>query len=43
MLKRRFPEQAEFVFRGLAPATGAAAVLSVATLLERIEALASAC
>jgi hypothetical protein len=39
-LTRQHPEQAGFVFAGgLAPAQGAAAVLSVAKLLERLDAL----
>jgi hypothetical protein len=41
-LERRFPDQAEFVLKGLKPATGAAAVLSVERLLERLDALESA-
>lgn len=40
-LERRFPEQAEFVMKGLKPATGAAAVLSVERLLDRLDALES--
>lgn len=40
-LTRRFPEQAKFVLEGLAPAKGAASVLSVKNLLERIDALES--
>lgn len=38
-LERRFPEQAEFVMKGLKPAEGAASVLSVERLLERLDAL----
>jgi len=38
-LERRFPEQAAFVMNGLKPATGAAAVLSVERLLDRLDAL----
>jgi hypothetical protein len=41
-LERRFPDQAEFVLKGLKPATGAAAVLSVERLLERLDALENA-
>lgn len=40
-LERRHPEQAAFVMEGLAPAEGAAAVLGVATLLDRLDALES--
>ena len=40
-LERRFPEQAEFVMKGLKAATGAAAVLSVERLLDRLDALES--
>lgn len=40
-LERRFPEQADFVMKGLKAATGAAAVLSVERLLDRLDALAS--
>lgn len=39
-LSRRHPEQAEFVFAGLQAAAGPAAVLSVHTFLDRIDALA---
>ncbi|MFO0577794.1 MAG: hypothetical protein U1A78_27625 [Polyangia bacterium] len=38
-LERRFPEQAGFLFAGLEPAAGAAAVLSVRTFLDRLDAL----
>lgn len=38
-LSRRFPEQAEFVFKSLEPATGVGAVLSVTTFLDRLDAL----
>lgn len=38
-LSRRFPEQAEFVFKNLEPATGVAAVLSVTAFLDRLDAL----
>jgi hypothetical protein len=38
-LARRFPKQAEFLFQDLAAATGAAALLSVRTLLERLDML----
>jgi hypothetical protein len=38
-LTRHFPEQAAFVMQGLAPAQGVAAVLSVSTLLARLDAL----
>lgn len=38
-LSRRFPEQAEFVFKDLAAATGAAALLSVRTFLDRLDML----
>jgi hypothetical protein len=37
--ERRFPEQAAFVLQGIRPATGAAAILGVARLLERLDAL----
>jgi hypothetical protein len=40
-LTRRHPAQAEFVLNGLGPATGAAAVLSVKNLLDRLDALES--
>ncbi len=40
-LTRRHPAQAAFVLDGLAPATGAASVLSVEHLLDRLDALAS--
>ena len=40
-LRRRHPLQAAFVFDGLAPAVGAGAVVSVATLLDRLDALES--
>lgn len=39
-LSRRYPEQAEFLFQGLEPAAGPAAVLSVKTFLDRLDALA---
>ena len=38
-LERRFPDQSAFVMKGLKPATGAAAVLSVEQLLDRLDAL----
>ena len=38
-LERGFPEQEAFVMNGLKPATGAAAVLSVERLLDRLDAL----
>jgi len=38
-LERRFPEQADFVMKGLKPAEGAASVLSVELLLDRLDAL----
>lgn len=38
-LERRYPEQAEFLFSGLEPAAGAAAILSVKTFLDRLDAL----
>lgn len=38
-LSRRFPEQAEFVFKNLEPATGVAAVMSVTMFLDRLDAL----
>jgi len=38
-LKHRFPEQASFLLKGLKPATGAAAVLGVKQLLDRLDAL----
>jgi len=41
-LKRAFPQVAEFVFNNLKPGEGAEAVVSVATLLARLEALDSA-
>ena len=41
-LDRLHPEQARFVFANLQPATGAAAVLSVRTLLVRLDALEDA-
>ena len=40
-LERRFPEQAEFAMKGLKPATGAAAVLAVERLPDRLDALES--
>lgn len=40
-LRRLHPAQATFVMTGLAPATGAAAVLGVKTFLDRLDALAS--
>lgn len=40
-LERRFPEQADFVMKGLKPGEGAASVLSVERLLERLDALES--
>jgi hypothetical protein len=40
-LTRKHPAQAEFVLSGLAPATGAGAVLSVKNLLDRLDALES--
>ena len=39
ILRRFFPEVAKFVFEGLKPAQGAAAVLSVKTFLDRIQQL----
>jgi len=41
-LERSFPEQADFVFQDLQPARGPGAVLTVATLIKRMEALESA-
>lgn len=41
-LKRLHPEQYAFVFAGLEPARGAGAVLSVATLLDRLDQLSAA-
>ena len=41
-LRHRFPEQAAFLLSGLSPATGAAAVLGVKTLLDRLDALSTA-
>jgi len=38
-LNRRFPEQAEFVFQDLTAATGAGALLSVRTFLDRLDML----
>jgi hypothetical protein len=38
-LERRFPEQAAFVLQGIRPATGAAAILGVERLLDRLDAL----
>lgn len=38
-LSRRYPEQEEFVFAGLQAAAGPAAVLSVKTFLDRLDAL----
>ncbi|MFS8071398.1 MAG: hypothetical protein ACMG6S_33930, partial [Byssovorax sp.] len=38
-LDRRHPEQSLFVFEGLTASTGAGAVLGVATLLDRLDAL----
>lgn len=40
-LSRKHPAQAEFVLRGLGPAEGAGAVLSVKNLLDRLDALES--
>jgi hypothetical protein len=41
-LDRLHPEQSAFVFHNLGPAQGAAAIVSVATLLDRLDALESA-
>lgn len=38
-LRHRFPEQAAFLLGGLAPSTGAASVLGVKQLLDRLDAL----
>src|SRR5947208_2460581 len=38
-LKHRHPEQHKFVFENLEPATGPAAVISVTTFLDRVDAL----
>ena len=40
-LKRKFPEQAAFVFDNLAASTGAASVLGVTRLLDRLDELES--
>jgi hypothetical protein len=40
-LARRHPDQDAFVFNNLEPATGAGAVISVSTLLDRLDALES--
>jgi hypothetical protein len=40
-LDRKFPKQSEFVFENLAPATGVGALLSVTTMLDRLDALES--
>ncbi|WP_437334141.1 hypothetical protein [Sorangium sp. So ce394] len=40
-LRRRFPDVHDYVFKDLAPSTGAAAVRGVATLLARLDALES--
>lgn len=40
-LRYRYPEQAAFLLTGLAPSTGAAAVLGVKQLLDRLDALES--
>lgn len=40
-LRRRFPEQAEFLLAGLAPATGMESVAGVAILLDRFDELES--
>jgi hypothetical protein len=41
VLGRLYPDQDAFVFAGLEPSTGPGAVLSVATLLDRLDALES--
>jgi hypothetical protein len=41
ILQRAFPAQADFLFDGLTPQTGAAAIMSVSTLLGRLDALES--
>ena len=40
-LRRHFPSAGEYVFQGLTPSTGSAAVAGVATLLQRVNTLES--